>query len=141
MFYSFGNFQKMFCAGVSFYRNFVDWFSKAGYCWLRSVENIKGSEGKNIPKKGCLVKRKRNFFGKWKSSHKNMQYSSHLLPRILPCKFISWISRKTIMPNCLSFPIINYSGDSHGGISITSNIFFHLRQIWSCLKYVLNISY
>ena len=30
-FHSFGNFQKMFWAGVSFYSNLVDSFSKAAY--------------------------------------------------------------------------------------------------------------
>ena len=125
--YSSGNFQKMFWAGVSFYSNFADSFSKAAYYWLiRSVENITGSWGKNISKKSYRVKRERNFFVKRKSSYKNIQYSSHLLPCILPCKFISWTSRKTIIPNCIFFPCIKLS--SHRGISTTSNTSFQLRQ-------------
>ena len=70
---------------------------------LRSVENITRSWGKNISKKSCKIKSKRNFFIKRKSSYKNIQYSSHLLPCILLCRFISWTSRKTIMPNCIFF--------------------------------------
>ena len=31
----------------------------------------------------------------------------HLLPCILLCKFISWTSRKTIIPNCIFFPASN----------------------------------
>ena len=50
-------------------------------------------------------------------------------------------SGKTIMPNCIFFLGIKHNGGSHGGISTTSNISFQLRRTWSCLKYVLNISY
>ena len=142
MFYSFSNFQKMFWAGVSFYSNFIDSFSKAAYYWLIKISwKHHGSWVKNISKKSYSVKRERNFFVKWKSSYKNIQYSSHLLPCILLCKFISWTSRKTIMPNNIFFPSIKHSRDSHRGISTTSNVSFKLRRTWSCLKYVLSISY
>ena len=63
-----------------------------------------------------------------------MQYSSPLLPHILPRKFISWTSRKTKMPNCIFFSSIKHSGDSHGGISTISYLSFQLRRNWSCLN-------
>ena len=116
VFYSFGNIQKMFWAGVSPYSNFVDSFSKAAYYWLSW-----GSWGKTIAQKKLQGQKEKNSFVKQKGSYKNIQYLSQLLPCILLCKFISWTSRKTIMPNCTFFSSIKHSRDNDGRIFTTTS--------------------
>ena len=48
-----------------------------------------GVEVTILRKKSYRVKTGKNVFLKQKKIHKNIQYSSHLLPRILPCRFVS----------------------------------------------------
>ena len=52
----------MIWAGASFYSNFVDSFSKAESNWIRSVENIMGSWGKNISKKKLQGQKEKELF-------------------------------------------------------------------------------
>ena len=102
------------------------------------LKTSRGFEVKIFRKKSCRIKREGTFTSNEKSSHKNIQYSSRLLPRILPHKFISWTSKKSKMRNCIFFTRTKHSGDSHWGISTTSNISIQLKRTWSCLKHVLN---
>ena len=65
-------------------------------------QNITGALGKNVSKKTARSIRGMNFFLKLKVLIKLCNIS-HLMPCKLPCKFISWVSRNTKMPNCTFF--------------------------------------
>ena len=64
--------------------------------------NITGTWGKNVLKKPTGSRGGRNFFLKKKVSIKICNIS-HLLSCKLPRKFISWVSEKTKMSNCIVF--------------------------------------
>ena len=103
--------------------------SKA-FCWRRSVRLVTsrkyfGLESLFIEILQTLIVKRKELFFQTKKFPKNL---SHLLPRMLPCKFISWTSQKTKMPNWMFFPSIKYNGDSHRGISTSNNIFLQLRR-------------
>ena len=121
-------------------------FLRTAY-WIMKIswKDHTESWGKNFFKKPYKVKRGRSMFIKCKTFHKSIQSPSHLLTLELPSQFVSWASTKTKIPNCIIFAFLfcgaNHSGDSHGSTSPTNNISFQLGQTWSCLNYVLNISY
>ena len=86
------------------------------------LQNISGAWGKNASKKNCRVKRGKELLLKTKRVLIKICDISHLLACKLPQKFISWVSRKTEMSNCVVFCSTNHRGDSHGSTCTTSNI-------------------
>ena len=100
----FGNFRKIFSTWALFYSTFAGFLVRLHIIYLsRSVKNITGDWFKNILKKLHGQEGKKLFCKTKKSSHKNIQYSSHLLPGKFPRKSISRASRKAKMPNCVIF--------------------------------------
>ena len=74
------------------------------------LKTSQGVEVKIFPKKKLQAQNEKEICRKTKgkqSSHKNIQYSSHLLPFILPYKIISWISRKSKCQIVYFFPVSN----------------------------------
>ena len=95
-----------------------------------------GQFRKTSPRLGVNVFRKKlqgqegeEFFLKTKKVLIKICNTSHLLFCKLPRKFISLVSRKSKLPNCIVlFCSTNHRGDSHGSTSTTSNISFQLRR-------------
>ena len=90
---------------------------KAQFC-----KTLAGPGVKMFRKKTCRVKRGKELLLKTKIVLIKICDISHLLACKLPQKFISWVSRKTEMPNCVVFCSTNHRGDSHGSTCTTSNI-------------------
>ena len=89
-------------------------------------------------RKNYRVKRGKELFLKTKKVLIKICNISHLLSCKLPRKFISWVSRKTKIPNCIVFFFsTNHRVDSHRSTPTTSNITFQLRRTWSFCKYGL----
>ena len=99
-----------------------------------------GGWGENMFKKP-LQDGKELFRKTKKSFHKNVKSSSHLLPCKLPRQFVSWTSTKTKIANCIVFLQYQPSWRQSWKHFTTNDISFQLGQTWSCIKYVLNISY
>ena len=130
----------MFWAGVSFYSDFVDSFSKDAYYWLIKIswKHHGGLRQKYFEKKATgsrrkelLRKTKKVLIKIYKIHHIYclVYCLANLFPGLLEspkCQIVYFISST------------KQSGDSAGGISTTSNITFQSRWTWSCLKHVSN---
>ena len=67
------------------------------------AKHQRGLGQKCFEKKPCRVKKGKELLPKTKSVLIKICDISHLLACKLPHKFISWVSRKTKMPNCIVF--------------------------------------
>ena len=118
-------------------------FLRTAY-WIMKIswKHHTGGWGKNISKRPYKVKMGRSFFTKRKKFSWKYKISitfTTLLIASSICFLDCYKDKNTKLHSF--FCSTNHSGNSHGSTSPTSNISFQLGQTWSCLKYVLNISY
>ena len=107
-------------------------FAVVRKCELQNRNRVreKGSVCKTLPgpgvktfKKNCRVKRGREPFLKTRKVLIKICNISHLLFCKLSHEFISCVSRKTKMPNCIVFFCsTNHRGNSYGSTSTPTNI-------------------